>query len=67
VRPAFEELEGLKAALPLGRHIVITRPLLRWWVVWTLDTDYSSWASLALADREAYDPPVRSRDDAGRG
>jgi phosphatidylglycerophosphate synthase len=55
VRPAFVELEQLKAALPPGRNIVVTRPLLRWWVVWALDVDYSSRAGRALADRGAYD------------
>jgi hypothetical protein len=55
VRPAYEELERLRTALPPGRSIVITRPLLRWWVVWAMDVDYSSWAGRALADRCAYD------------
>ena len=55
VRPAYEELVRLKAALPRGRNIVITRHGLEWWMVWTMDVHFSNWASRAIADREAYD------------
>jgi hypothetical protein len=66
VRPAFEELEQLRAALPPGRNIVITRHMLRWWVVWTMEVHYSSWVARALADRDAYDA-VLLLDEIGGG
>lgn len=55
VRPAYDDLLGLKSALPPGRTIVITRPRLEWWVAWTMDTHFSNYAGPALADRDEYD------------
>ena len=55
VRPAYAELQRLKAALPPGRSIVVVRPLLRWWVVWAMDVDFSTGAGRALAHRGEYD------------
>jgi hypothetical protein len=55
VRPAYEELVRMKAALPPGNTIVITRHGLEFWMVWIMDTHFSNWAGRALADREAYD------------
>jgi hypothetical protein len=53
-RPAYEELAGMKAAVPPGRTLVIVRHGLEWWAVWTLDTHFSNWAGWALAHRDDY-------------
>jgi hypothetical protein len=55
VRPAYDELVRMKAALPPGKTIVISPPGLDWWVVWTMDTHFSNLVGRALAGREAYD------------
>lgn len=52
---AHQELIELKSSLPPGRTIVITQPLLRWWVVWTMDTYFSAHVEPALAARDKYD------------
>jgi hypothetical protein len=44
-----------RTVLPPGRVIVIVRPLLKWWVAWTMDTHISMRAEPALAARNAYD------------
>jgi hypothetical protein len=55
VPPAHAELVRFKSALPPGRVIVITRPLLRWWVAWTMETSFSTSVEGALAGRDTYD------------
>jgi len=55
VRPAYEELVHMKAALPPGRVIVITRHGLEWWMVWAMETRFSNWATPVLARRDDYD------------
>ncbi|HSG81534.1 MAG TPA: hypothetical protein VLC48_04750 [Gemmatimonadota bacterium] len=55
VPAAHEELVQYSSVLPPGRVIVIARPLLRWWVAWTMETRFSTRAEPALADRDAYD------------
>ena len=55
VPAAHQELVHFRTALPPGRVIVIVRPLLRWWVVWTMDTHFSTQVESALAARSAYD------------
>ena len=55
VRPAWEDLEGMKGALPPGRNLVMVHPQLRWWTAWALETHFSRTARRALADRDAYD------------
>jgi hypothetical protein len=52
---AHEELAHLRTVLPPGRVIVIARPLLRWWVAWTMETHFSTRVEAALAARDAYD------------
>jgi hypothetical protein len=53
VRPAWEELQALRAVVPAGPRIVMVRPLLRWWAAWTLDSRFSTSAAGALSDRAA--------------
>ena len=55
VPAAHEELMHFGSVLPQGRVIVITRPLLRWWVAWTMGTRFSTRVEPALAQRDAYD------------
>ncbi len=55
VPAAYQELVHFRTVLPPGRVIVITRPLLRWWVAWTLDTRFSVRVAPAFAARAAYD------------
>ncbi len=55
VPAAHEELVRFRSALPPGQVIVITRPLLRWWAAWTLETRFSTRIEPALAERAAYD------------
>jgi hypothetical protein len=55
VPAAHEELVQYKSVLPPGRIIVITRPLLRWWVAWTMETHFSTRVEPALAARQTYD------------
>ena len=55
VPAAHDELMHLRSVLPKGRVIVITRPLLRWWVAWTMETRFSTRAESVLAARDAYD------------
>ncbi|MCU0644022.1 MAG: hypothetical protein MUC94_07140, partial [bacterium] len=55
VPAAHQELVHFRTALPQGESIVIVRPLLRWWVVWTLDTHFSTQVESTLAARNAYD------------
>lgn len=55
VPAAHAELARFASAVPAGRVIVITRPLLRWWVAWTMDTRFSTRIGPALAARGAYD------------
>ena len=55
VPPAHEELVRFRSVLPPGRVIVITRPPLRWWVAWTMETRFSTRVDGALAHRDAYD------------
>lgn len=52
---AHEELVQYRSVLPPGRVIVIVRPLLRWWVAWTMETRFSTRVEPALAARDAYD------------
>jgi hypothetical protein len=66
VRPAYDELRHMKASLPPGRTIVITRHGLEWWVAWTMDTHISNWVGRALADRDRYDA-VLVLDEIGPG
>ncbi len=53
VPAAHEELARFSTVLPPGRVIVITRPLLRWWVAWTMETHFSTRVEPALAARGA--------------
>lgn len=55
VPAAHEELVQYRSVLPPGRVIVITRPLLRWWVAWTMETHFTTRVESALAARDAYD------------
>jgi hypothetical protein len=55
VPAAHEELAHLRSVLPPGRVIVIARPLLRWWVAWTMETHFSTRVEPALAARDRYD------------
>jgi hypothetical protein len=55
VPAAHEELAHFRSVLPPGRVIVIARPLLRWWVAWTMQTHFSTRVEPALAARETYD------------
>jgi hypothetical protein len=55
VPAAHEELAHFRTVLPPGRVIVIARPLLRWWVAWTLETRFSTRVEPALAARDRYD------------
>ncbi len=55
VPAAHEELAHFRTVLPPGRVIVIARPLLRWWVAWTLETRFSTRVEPALAGRDRYD------------
>jgi len=55
VPAAHEELMHFRSALPPGQVIVITRPLLRWWVAWTMETGFSTRIEPVLAERGAYD------------
>ena len=55
VPAAHQELVHLKSILPPGRIMVITRPMLRWWVAWTMEVHYSTRAAPALASRNSYD------------
>ena len=55
VPAAYEELARFRSVLPPGRVIVIARPLLRWWVAWTMEAHFSTRAEPALAARGAYD------------
>jgi hypothetical protein len=45
---------SFRTSLPDEEVIVITRPLLRWWVVWTMDAHFSTRVETALAVRDAY-------------
>ena len=53
VPAAHEELVRFRAVLPPGRVVVIARPLLRWWVAWTMETHFSTRVGPALAARDA--------------
>jgi hypothetical protein len=55
VPAAHEELVHYRSVLPPGRVIVIARPLLRWWVAWTMETRFSTRVAPVLAARDAYD------------
>jgi hypothetical protein len=55
VPAAHAELVHFRSVLPPGRVIVIARPLLRWWVAWTMETHFSTRVEPALAARGAYD------------
>lgn len=55
VPAAHAELVQFRSVLPPGRVIVITRPLLRWWVAWTMETHFSTRVEPALAARGMYD------------
>ena len=55
VPAAHEELAHFRTALPPGRVVVIARPLLRWWVAWTMETHFSTRVEPALAARDRYD------------
>ncbi len=55
VPAAHQELVHFRTVLPPGRVIVIARPMLRWWVAWTLETRFSTRVEPALAARDAYD------------
>ena len=55
VPAAHEELAHFRSVLPPGRVIVIARPLLRWWVAWTMETHFSTRVESALAARDTYD------------
>jgi hypothetical protein len=55
VPAAHEELVRYRSVLPPGRVIVIARPLLRWWVAWTMETHFATRVEPALAARDAYD------------
>ncbi len=55
VPAAHEELVHFRTVLPTGRVMVIARPLLRWWVAWTLDARFSVRVEPALAARDTYD------------
>jgi hypothetical protein len=55
VPAAHQELVHFRSVLPSGRVIVIARPLLRWWVAWTMDTHFSTRVEPALASRDAHD------------
>jgi len=55
VPAARAELVRFRSALPSGRVIVIARPLLRWWVAWTMETRFSTRVEPALAARDTYD------------
>ena len=66
VPAAYEELVSFKPMLPPEQAIVITRPLLRWWVVWTMDVHFSTRVATALAAREAYST-VMVLDEIRRG
>jgi hypothetical protein len=55
VPAAHEELVRFRSVLPPGRVIVIARPLLRWWVAWTMEAHFSTRVDPALAARGAYD------------
>lgn len=55
VPAAHEELVQFRSVLPRGRVIVIARPLLRWWVAWTMETRFSTRVEPVLAERGAYD------------
>ncbi|MDH3496113.1 MAG: hypothetical protein OER21_05075 [Gemmatimonadota bacterium] len=54
VPAAHEELVHFRSVLPPGRVIVIARPLLRWWVAWTMEAHFSTRVEPALAARDAY-------------
>jgi hypothetical protein len=51
---AYQELVHFKTALPQGQNIIIVRPLLRWWVAWTLETHFSTKAGPALSSDNKY-------------
>jgi hypothetical protein len=55
VPAAHEELAKFRSVLPPGRVIVTARPLVRWWVAWTMETHFSTRVEPALAARGAYD------------
>jgi len=55
VPAAHQELVHFRTVLPPGRVIVIVRPLLKWWVAWTMDTHISMRVEPALAARHGYD------------
>ncbi len=55
VPAAHAELVHFRSILPPGRVIVIARPLLRWWVAWTMEAHFSTRVEPALAARGAYD------------
>jgi hypothetical protein len=55
VPAAHEELVRYRSLLPPGRVIVIARPMLRWWVAWTMETHFATRVEAALAARDAYD------------
>lgn len=54
VPAAYQELVDFRSILPPGRVLVITRPMLRWWVAWTMEGHFSTRAEPALAARDAY-------------
>jgi len=55
VPAAHAELVHFRPVVPPGRVIVIARPMLRWWVAWTMETRFSTRVEPALAARDAYD------------
>jgi hypothetical protein len=55
VPAAHAELVRFRSVLPAGRVIVIARPLLRWWVAWTMEAHFSTRVEPALAARGTYD------------
>jgi hypothetical protein len=55
VPAAHEELVRFRSVLPPGHVIVIARPVLRWWVAWTMETHFATHVEAALAARDAYD------------
>jgi hypothetical protein len=55
VPAAHQELVHFRKVLPPGQVIVIARPLLRWWVAWTMETHFSTRVEPALIARDTYD------------
>jgi hypothetical protein len=55
VPAAHEELAHFRTILPPGRVVVITRPLLRWWVAWTMEAHFSTRVAPALTAGDRYE------------